>query len=270
MRSLKTPSIETPSIETLSMGDSPLHRVHPGVKMVCALALIVLTLSFSRTSFAAMLPFLLYPSVAIGINDIPASLLVKRLLVALPFAVFAGITNLVSDREVLFRLGAVPVTGGMSACAGIMLRTLLCVSYALILMAVTPFPEITARMRAIHIPAIFVQVLETTYRYTGTLADEARALATAYRLRAGSDDAGVRLAHAGSLVGGLFLRSADRADRVWAAMRLRGYDLRGVRAEPKPISLRDWIFLAAVCGSGALMRIVDIPALFAAGIARFS
>ncbi|MDR1600696.1 MAG: cobalt ECF transporter T component CbiQ [Oscillospiraceae bacterium] len=255
------------SLETLSMGGSPLHRVHPGVKMVCAFALIVLTLSFGRTDVAAMLPFLLYPSVAIGITDIPVGLLARRMAAALPFAAFAGISNLLSDHAVMFRLGGLAVTGGMAACAGILLRTLLSVSYALVLIAATPFPEITAQMRRIHIPGIFIQTLEMTYRYIGTLTDETRGLTNAYRLRAGADDAGVRLARAGSLVGGLFLRTADRAERILAAMRCRGFEANGASVGTRPAHASDWIFLAAVCGSGLLLRIVDVPALIASVIA---
>lgn len=258
------------TLEGLSMGNSSFHRVHPGVKMLCALILIVLTLSFGRSSVAALLPFLLFPSLAIGVMDLPVSLLAKRLVLALPFAAFAGITNVITDRTLVARLAWIPVTSGMVACAGILLRTLLCVSYVLILMAATPFHELTAQLRRFHVPVLFVRVLEMIYRYIGVLADEASGLMSAYQLRAGYGDAGVKLSHAGSFVGGLYLRSADRAERVWAAMQCRGFEALCAPPSVKPATCRDWLFFLGICGAGVLFRAIDIPALISAAVRGIS
>lgn len=67
----------------------------------------------------------------------------------------------------------------------IVFRTLLCVSAVLILVAVTPFRELTEGLRRLRLPAVFISLFEMTYRYLGTLAGEALSMYTAYSLRGG-------------------------------------------------------------------------------------
>jgi cobalt/nickel transport system permease protein len=64
-----------------------------------------------------------------------------------------------------------------------------------------------------------------TWRYLSVLLGEASAINTAYMLRS-PGSRGIKMKDMGSFLGQLLLRSIDRAERVYAAMKCRGFDGR--------------------------------------------
>ncbi|GHV73017.1 hypothetical protein AGMMS49940_03190 [Spirochaetia bacterium] len=253
------------TLEQLSAGRSGLHRLHPGVKLIATLFFMVTVISFDRYSLGRIIPFLFYPCILIAWGDIPPALLLRRTAIALPFCLFAGISNLIFERGIAVHLGSFAVTYGFLSLITLLLRTLLCVAAVLILMAVTPMCRLAAQLRRFHIPAIFVSLLEISYRYIAVLMTEASSMYTAYILRSGGAK-GIDLKHMGSFVGHLFLRSADRAERVYAAMKCRGYDLDCAPTQRKPVNAADITFLVLVCALCVLFRLADISAILGAWI----
>jgi cobalt/nickel transport system permease protein len=247
------------TLEQLSAGETGLHRLHPGVKLPAALFFMVTVISFDRYSLGRIVPFLFYPCILIAWGDIPLGLLLRRTALALPFCLFAGISNLIFERTVAVTVGIFPITYGLLSLLTLLLRTLLCVAAVLILIAVTPLTRLTAQLRRFRFPALFVTLLEISYRYIAVLIAEASSMYTAYILRS-NGARGIDLAHMGSFIGHLFLRSANRAERVYAAMKCRGYDLDTAPGYPLPLGPADICFLAVVCVFCILFRLVDVSA----------
>jgi cobalt/nickel transport system permease protein len=248
------------SLEGLSSREGIIHRLHPGVKILGTVVFMVMVISFDRYSLSRLLPFLLYPSILIALADLPLALLLRRCAVALPFCLFAGISNLFLERETAFRLGPLSVSLGFISLCTLLLRTLLCVAAVLILIATTPWARLSAQLRRFRVPAIFVTLLEISYRYITVLLEEAGNMYTAYRLR-GNGARGIALCHAGSFAGSLFLRCADRAERIYAAMKCRGYSPEAVPSFPHPLARGDVLFFTLVSLGCLLFRFQDIPAL---------
>jgi cobalt/nickel transport system permease protein len=255
------------SLEQLSAGNSPLHRLHPGVKIAATLFFLVTVISFDRYSFGRLLPFLFYPSITVALAGIPLTLLLRRTAIALPFCFFAGLSNLLLERNTALLAAGIPLSYGLISLFTLILRTGLCVLAVLILAAVTPFTHLSGQLRAFYVPPIFIILLEILYRYIPVLLLEGASMVLAYTMRSGRAR-GIRLSHMGSFVGFLFLRSADRAERVYTAMKCRGYSLRFPPRYPRPLALWDGIFLALVCGGSLLFRMVDIPLLLGSGLGR--
>ncbi|MDR3050148.1 MAG: cobalt ECF transporter T component CbiQ [Oscillospiraceae bacterium] len=250
------------ALEQLAQGSSPLHRAHPAAKLLCALALLGAVLSFDRYAVGPLVPYLVFPCVAVALADIPPGLLFRRAAPALPFCLLAGLSALALDRGAAFTLLGLAISRGAVSCAALLLRAGLCVATVLVLVAVTPLTDLTAQLRRFHLPGLLTALLELTYRYLGLLTAEARALSAAYALRAGQPRfRGVALSHMGSLVGSLFVRSADRAERVYAAMRCRGYDAAMPPPPARSMTARDWALLLGVAMPCALFRLMDVPAL---------
>ena len=61
----------------------------------------------------------------------------------------------------------------------------------------------------------------------------------------------------GSFVGQLFLRSADRAERIYQAMQCRLYTLHDVQKRKPEWKLCDTFFLIAGAGTSVLFRWID-------------
>jgi cobalt/nickel transport system permease protein len=229
---------------------------------------IAVVISFDRHNLGRLCPFLFYPCIIIALGELPPALFVKRTLLALPFCLFAGLSNLILERGVAFSLGKLPVSFGFVSFWTLILRTLLCVAAVLILIATTPWMMLSAQLRRFHVPAIFVTLLEVCYRYIVVLVSESESLYTAYKLRS-VNVKGVAMAHMGSFAGYLFLRSAARAERVYAAMKCRGYSLKTPPVSTMPLKAADVVFLLIVAGSCALVRLVNVPAFAGRLIGRF-
>lgn len=267
MADMRAKMSELYSLEQLSSQKSSIHALHPLSKIIATLTYIICVVSLDGYSFSQLAPFVFYPVIVIALADIPYSMIWRRALVALPFCAFAGLSNVIFVRETAFYIGSLPVSFGTISFFTIIFRTLLCVSAVLILVAVTPFAQLTAQLRRMHVPQMLISVFEMTYRYIGTLVNEAYSMSIAYKLRAG-DKKGVQMKDMGSFAGQLLLRSFDRAERVYAAMKCRSYAMRDALLKPLPLKKNDYIFTATVCLSCVLFRAVDVQQMLTAVLGR--
>jgi len=246
-------------MEQLAAGDTFLHRLHPGVKLLGTLCALVCMLSLPVSALEQLLSFVLLPAALMALGEISPGDILRRTAVALPFCLFAALANLLLERQVVLYLGPLPVTVGLVSFLSVLLRTLLCVAQVLLLTALTPISELTALLRRIHVPALLVALLEMTYRFVGTLAEEAGSMTVAYHRRAGRVK-GIAMGDMGSFVGMLLLRSYDRAERVYQAMECRGYGAIWAGSRKQPFRRQDLLGLCLLCGLPVLLRLINLPA----------
>lgn len=257
---MKSKICEIYSLEELSSNPTCIQKLHPFVKFFSALVVIITTISFHRYDLTGLIPMILYPAFLMSLGEIPFSLLIKRSAIALPFCIFAGISNLFFDKSIAFFFFSMPISFGALSFITLIFKTILCVTVVLILVATTPFYELTATLRAFHVPEIFVTMFEITYRYIGTLVEEASSQSCAYHLRSPKQK-GIQMQHMGSFVGGLLLRSFDRAGRVYSAMKCRGYALKTLAYQKRRITYNDILFLFIILSSCILFRIFHVQNL---------
>jgi len=181
----------------------------------------------------------------------------KRATLALPF-VLAALPVLVTIKGaplLTLPLGSWRLTvtdAGLARFISIAAKSWLSVQMAIVLATTTPFPELLLAMRAVKTPRLIVAIVGLMWRYLFVLADEALRLMRAREARSGHPATpGARVGGSvfwrarvtGGMAGNLFLRSFDRADRIYAAMASRGYDGE-VRALPlRPITPGGWMTL---------------------------
>lgn len=248
-------------MEQLSDNNTSIHSLHPMAKLLSASVFIVAVVSFDRYAFGSMIPYIFYTVVLMALSEIPYSLLLKRVLIALPFCLFAGISNMFFDRAIAFTAGSFSVSYGAVSLFTILFRTYLCVMAVLILVATTPFGELTMQLRQLKVPNIFVTMFEMTYRYIGVLLEEVSSMHIAYTLRS-TNKKGIDLRHMGSFVGQLLLRSFDRAERIYSAMKCRGYALHDFSRKNKKLVGKDIIYLIVICALSIFFRVFDVGLLF--------
>jgi cobalt/nickel transport system permease protein len=105
----------------------------------------------------------------------------------------------------------------------VVVKSTLCLLTMILLSNTTPFAELLNALRKIGFPTLLVTTLALLYRYIFVLIDEAERL---NRARESRTFRGSRLAKwrsLASLVGQLFVRSTERAERIFAAMLARGW-----------------------------------------------
>ena len=248
---------ELRALENLTAGQTVIHRLHPLAKILSTLVFIVLVVSFGRYDFFRLVPYLFYPFIMMALAELPYRLLLARVLVALPFCLFAGISNVIFDKTAAFAVGGLVISQGLLSFATVLLKMYLCVMSALLLAAATPFTELTRQLRRLRVPMIFVLVFEITFRYISVLLEESHTMATAHRLRSGTKKA-LEMRHMGSFVGQLLLRGFDRAERIHAAMRCRGYSLTHLPPARRRFRPSDMLAIATICLPAILLRFFKI------------
>lgn len=247
---------EIGGLETLASGDSPIHRLHPGVKILTTLVYIGTVLSFPAGNLSGLGIFILYPAALMSLSGTPWKPLLVRFLPSLPFALMGGVSNLIILKERVFYIGSFPVTAGMLSFLSILYRTFLAVLAALILIATTPFPDLVRQLGRMGAPRIFCLQTTITWRYLGLLISETGAMYTAYLLRSGGQK-GIGMRNMGSFLGLLLARSFDRAERVYWAMKGRGFDGAGDTGAARAVHPPEWLFAFALCGAMVFFRLFN-------------
>lgn len=244
-------------MERLSGGNTCVHRLHPAAKLLTTAVFLFAVVSFDRYALSRLIPYVFFPTLMAALSETPYALLFKRFCVALPFCLFAGITNLLFDRMAAFAIGDVVVSYGAISFCVILFKTYLCVMAVLTLVATTPLADLTQTMRRWRFPQIFIVIFEMTYRYIGVLFNEAYTMHIAYSLRSAGAKA-LQMRDMGSFVGQLLLRSFDRAERVYSAMKCRGYALHSFPQGGAGWARKDICFCAIVCALCATLRFVRL------------
>ena len=245
---------------------SPVHRLDPRLKVTLAILYIA---SNALLPDGAWLAFALSWGMVLLAQKrarLPFFFVVKRSFVALPFALAAVTVMFTLPGEPLATLPLGPwrltLTGaGVVRFASIVLRSWLSVQGAILLTAVTPFPDLMHALRHLRVPAPLVAVISFTYRYLFVLTEEARRMLRAREARSarlpaggGGGSPGWRARVAGHMVGQLFLRSYERSDRVYNAMLARGFRGQFFTLNPHRMRPHDWLTGAAGAGSLLLLQ----------------
>lgn len=215
--------IEIGTMDELGRMDTPAHRIDARVKALVTLAFIVTVMSFPRHQISALTPLSLYPMVLIALGRIPPGYILRKILVAAPFALLVAIFNPLVDRAPVASIGPLVVTGGWVSFVSILFRFVLTIGAALALIACTGIHRLGAALESMGVPKVFVVQLLFLYRYLFVVTDTGIKMIRSVVVRS----AGVRsppLRVYGPLVGHLLLRSMDRADRIYRAMIARGFD----------------------------------------------
>lgn len=245
------------SMEELADGNTAVHRIHPMAKMITTIFFLVVVISFDKYNISGLVPFFVYPILLMSFGEIPYRPVLTRLLAALPFSFFAGLSNPFFDRETALLLLGIPISWGMLSFLSILIKTVLTVMAVLILIATTPMDKLACQMIRIRIPKIFVMQLMLTFRYLSLLINEAANMMTAYHLRS-SRQKGIQLAHAGTFMGQLLLRSFARAEKVYVAMKCRGFNGEYQFATSDRMRRGDFIYGILLCIAFLLMRWFNI------------
>jgi cobalt/nickel transport system permease protein len=244
------------SLEELADGTTLIHRIHPMAKMITTIIYLVVVISFDKYNISGLIPFFIYPVMVMSLGEIPYRSVLSRLLIALPFSFFAGLSNPFLDRGTAFTLLGVPVSWGLLSFSSILIKTVLSVMAVLILIATTPMDRLAHELIRMKIPKIFVMQIMLTYRYLGLLITEANNMMTAYHLRS-SRQKGILLSHAGTFMGQLLLRSFERADKVYTAMKCRGFNGEYQFALSEKIKSSDFLYGFLLCAAFLLLRWVN-------------
>lgn len=204
---------------------SPIHAWNARLKLIGLFALVVV---FSLVQQLILLPaILLIAIVLFALSRLPFSYLMNRLKYPGFFLLsLAILLPLIAGETVLAQVGPIAIKQeGLLQALVIGARFVAIITVMVVLFGSMPFLTVARTLRSLGLPDILVDMLLLTYRYIFEAAEDLTRMQRAMRLRGfqGSKLNRHTVTHLSSLIGGLLVRSYDRADRIYNAMRLRGY-----------------------------------------------
>jgi cobalt/nickel transport system permease protein len=203
-------------LERYSAGTGPLHRLDARLKLIAALACVVTAVATPMGAWRALGALGLVLVFLIGLSGIPPRELGRRWLGF--FLVVGFLAVMVAPTHpARARLGLAVVASSILTKNGLALLTML------LLAGVTPFPKLLVAMRKLGMPLILVSTLQFMDRYRHVLLDELDRMATARRARTFGRRRTLPWSLLTGLIGLLFLRTFERAERVHDAMIARGW-----------------------------------------------
>jgi cobalt/nickel transport system permease protein len=144
------------------------------------------------------------------ISKIPVRYAVRRLLIAELFIVSIALLSLLSP-------DAAPVFYAT------LLKSNICIASMVLLTWTTPFSEIMQTLRKVHMPSVMLTTMTLMYRYLPVLAEESRRMQRARASRTFTESRHRIWQNLTMILAQLFIRSVERAERIYLAMCARGW-----------------------------------------------
>jgi cobalt/nickel transport system permease protein len=232
--------------DTYFSGDSMVHRLDPRVRIVVAAAFA--GVMAASTSMAVCVAGFLCATLLVIVARLPWRPLAKRMAVVNVFMLTLWIMlPLVTDGPAALELGPLAWSRtGLERAAAITLRGNAIVLVFTALMSTIETVNLAHALRHLRVPAKLVHLLMLTVRYVDLLHHEYTRLRQAMKVRCFRPGMNAHTYRStGHLVGMLLVNSCDRAQRVVAAMKCRGFRGEFYAFDHFVFARRDAIFVAA-------------------------
>jgi cobalt/nickel transport system permease protein len=234
-------------------GSSPLHRARPQCKLAASLLFVLAVVATPREAIWA---YGLYAVLVAGVamlGRVPLPFLARRLVIELPFLLFAVFLPLVGQGERVELLGLSLAREGLWAAWNIVVKGTLGVAASVVVAATTPVPELLRGLERLRLPRAFTTIAGFMVRYADVIADEVRRMRIA-RISRGHDPRWIWQARAvAASAGTLFIRSYERGERVYLAMVSRGYAGSMPVLQELAATRRQWLAALTVPATAALI-----------------
>lgn len=229
-----------------------MEKLDPRTKIVSFLAIIlcmILTPVARLKDFG--LYFLLILAISFFSRTTPAQIL-KRLCILLPFVLFmAMFVPFVKQGQVCWSLKIgywkLNVTcEGVWTFLNIIIKSGLSILLLILASSTTTFTDFLKGLDLLHLPRILVMLMSFMYRYIFVLLEEARRLMRARSLRYFGSRYREQFRVLGYMIGMLFIRTYERAERIYHAMILRGFSEEIHSMKHSRFSSVDYLFIAGI------------------------
>jgi cobalt/nickel transport system permease protein len=234
-------------------GTSPLHRARPQCKIAASLLFTLAVVATPREAVWAYGVHALLLAAVARLGRVPLPFVARRLVVELPFLLFALFLPFVGQGERVEVLGLPLASDGLWAAWNILAKATLGVAASVLVAATTPVPELLRGLERLRIPRAFTAVAGFMVRYADVIAGEVRRMRIA-RLSRGYDPRWIWQARAvAASAGALFIRSYERGERVYLAMVSRGYAGSMPVLDELEATRRQWLAALLVPAAAALV-----------------
>ena len=236
-------------IDKFAYQDSLVHRLDSRVKFIAVLVFTAVVVSLPNTSFTILTCYAVGPFAILVLGRIPLKFALRQTLLVSPFVLILALSCPLYDKT--------PVTAafgpflwqtslGWLRCFAILGKFVVTMLALIALVSTTRFSDLLAGLQHLWLPKLLTIQLGFLYRYIFILIDRAHHI---LRARAGRKlrNLGFKaeLRTATAMLGSLFVRSIDTAERTSIAMQARGFNGTWHTISKLKIRRADYIFILA-------------------------
>ena len=200
-----------------------MHRAPAHLKIAALVGFMLLVVATPQDWWLAYAGYLLVLVAVVAASHVPATYILRRMVVEVPFVVFALLMPFIAAGPHVDVLGVDVSRPGLVAAGALLAKGTLGVLASLTLAATTEPRHLLAGLERLRVPQLLVQIMGFMIRYLDVVTDEMGRMRVARESR-GFSARNVRhwpiLARSS---GALFIRSYERGERVHLAMLSRGY-----------------------------------------------
>lgn len=209
--------MEDSFIDKYSSLNSPIHRLDPRVKILSTFSYIILVVLTPPGEFSKFFAYAFLIFILIFLSHIPFSYVVKRSFVVFPFVLVVAVTVPFYDKP-LHKYDKLLLIWN------VLIKSWLAVISMIVLTSTTRFPLLLKGFEGLKVPKLFIMLISFMYRYIFVLIDEAKRLERARDSRYFGGKIIRQIKAFANIVGVLFIKTYNRAERVYQSMISRGFD----------------------------------------------
>jgi cobalt/nickel transport system permease protein len=207
-------------------GHSPIHRAPAHLKLLALVGFMLVVVATPYDRWQVFMAETLVLLAVIGMSRVPLTYLAPRMVIELPFAVFALLMPFISHGPRTEVLGIVVSEPGLHAGLALLVKGSIGVLASLTLAATTEPQDVLRGLERLRMPDLIVQIMGFMIRYLDVVTGELSRMLVAMRSRGCDPRSPKHWPTLARAMGALFIRSYERGERVHLAMLSRGYDGR--------------------------------------------
>jgi len=252
-------------IDKFAYQDSPVHRIDSRIKFLTVIIFTVVVLSLPPGSFTVLICYAVGPFTVLVLGKIPLKFAFKQILFVSPFILVLALSCPLYDRTpaaAAFGPFVWDISAGWLRCFTILGKFVVTMLALIALVSTTRFADLLTAMQKLGAPKMLIVQLGFLYRYIFVLIDKAhhilraRTVRKLRRLRPRTE-----LKVAASMLGSLFVRSIDTAERINIAMQARGFNGTWPATAKLKLQRADFIFAAIAAAFIAIICFYIRPIL---------
>ena len=239
-------------------GTSRLHRLAPAPKLVGLIGFVVVVALTPRREPLAFAVSLAVVVALVTVARLPIGTVIARLVVIVPFLVFAVVVPFIGTGEQVEVLGLSLSEDGLWAAFGVAAKAVIGATAAIVFAATTPVPDVVGALSDLRVPPVIVGIVAFMFRYLDLIVDQLRRMRQAMVARCHDPRWLWQIGPIASSSGTLFVRSYERGERVHQAMLARGFDGRMPDLDERPTPVTDWpvALLPALVAGVAVVAVI--------------
>jgi cobalt/nickel transport system permease protein len=241
-------------VEDLSGKKGVMQAINPVAKLVAIVGMIVASLFIVNLSM--LLAICLVPLFLVVSSRIPlkhffsrtAMITIFSALISLPWIFLTPGTSVWATNMGGYTIAI--TQQGLTSSAVFTVRVWFCVASLIMLVLSTGFDKTLELLASLKVPAVIVQLFSLTYRYFFVSLEEAQSVLIAKEARTYVHNRNFNLQalrDLGAIIASLFIRTYERSERVYLAMKARGFRIEDNTKQAIPkLRIRDVAFTSCI------------------------